>query len=50
MSLKSKFKTKEEIPAEHLSYYAERDGGWILDVDGAVKSCPKEGVSMRRRG
>lgn len=31
-----KFKTKEEIPAEHLSLCAERDGGWVLDVDGAA--------------
>ena len=36
MALKFKFKTKEEIPAEHLSLYAEREGGWVLDVDGAV--------------
>lgn len=31
-----KFKTKEEIPAEHLPLYAEREGGWVLDVDGVV--------------
>jgi hypothetical protein len=36
MALKFKFKTKAEIPAEHLPHYAERDGAWVLDVDGAV--------------
>ena len=36
MALKFKFKTKDEIPAEHLPLYAERDGAWLLDVDGAV--------------
>ena len=37
MALKFKFKTKEEIPTEHLSLYAEREGAWVLDVDGAVE-------------
>ena len=37
MALKYKFKTKDEIPAEHLSLYAEREGAWVLDVDGAVE-------------
>ena len=37
MALKFKFKAKEEIPSEHLPFYAERDGAWILDVDGAVE-------------
>ena len=37
MPLKYKFKTKDEIPAEHLPLYAERDGAWLLDVDGAVE-------------
>jgi hypothetical protein len=37
MALKFKFKNKEEIPAESQSLYVERDGGWILDVDGAVE-------------
>jgi hypothetical protein len=36
MALKFKFKTKEEVPAESQSLYVERDGGWVLDVDGAV--------------
>ena len=37
MALKYKFKTKDEIPAEHLPLYAEREGAWVLDVDGAVE-------------
>ena len=37
MALKFKFKTKDEIPAEHLALYAEREGAWVLDVDGAVE-------------
>jgi hypothetical protein len=36
MALKFKFKSKDEIPAEHLPFYAERDGAWHLDVDGAA--------------
>jgi hypothetical protein len=37
MALKYKFKSKDEVPAEHLSLYAERDGAWVLDVEGAVE-------------
>jgi len=37
MALKFKFKTKDEITAEHLPHYAEREGAWVLDVDGAVE-------------
>lgn len=36
MALKFKYPKKEEIPAEHLSLYAERDGGWQLDADGVA--------------
>jgi hypothetical protein len=36
MALKFKFKTREEIPAESQSLYIEKDGGWLLDVDGVV--------------
>src|SRR5215813_10427406 len=36
MALKFKFKTKDEIPTGSQSLYVERDGGWVLDVDGAV--------------
>src|SRR5215469_15278303 len=36
MAIKFKAKSKEEIPAELQSLYVERDGGFVLDVDGAV--------------
>jgi hypothetical protein len=35
-SMALKFKTKEEVPAEHLALYAEREGAWVVDMDGAV--------------
>jgi hypothetical protein len=37
MPLKFKYKSKEEVPAEHLSFYIERDGAFILDAEGAVE-------------
>ncbi|HMJ90394.1 MAG TPA: hypothetical protein VK530_11285 [Candidatus Acidoferrum sp.] len=37
MALKFKIKSKDEVPAEHLSLYTERDGAWFLDVEGAVE-------------
>jgi hypothetical protein len=36
MRLKVKYKTREEIPAEHQDFYVERDGEWSLDVTGVV--------------
>jgi hypothetical protein len=36
MALKYKFKSKDEIPAEQQGLYVERDGSWVLDVDGAA--------------
>src|SRR5688572_29973457 len=37
MPLKYRIKAKDEIPAEHLPLYAERDGAGVLDVEGAVE-------------
>ena len=37
MALKFKIKSKDEVPAEHLSLYTERDGAWHLKVEGAVE-------------
>jgi hypothetical protein len=36
MPLKFKCEAKEEIPAELQGLYVERDGGFMLDVEGAV--------------
>lgn len=36
MALKFKFKSKEEVPADQQAFYVERDGAWMLDVEGAV--------------
>src|SRR5690348_11973546 len=36
MALKYKIKSKDEVPAEMQSLYVERDGGWVLDADGAA--------------
>ncbi len=36
MALKFKYKSKDEIPAELMSLYAEREGAWQLDVDGVA--------------
>jgi hypothetical protein len=44
MALKFRAKTKEEIPAELQSLYLERDGGFVLDVEGAVDKARVEEV------
>jgi hypothetical protein len=36
MPLKFKAKSKEEIPAELQSLYVEREGAFVLDVEGVV--------------
>jgi hypothetical protein len=37
MALKFKCKSKDEVPVEQQGLYVERDGAWVLDVDGAVE-------------
>jgi hypothetical protein len=37
MALKYKISSKAEVPAEQAAFYTERDGAFILDVDGAVE-------------
>jgi hypothetical protein len=37
MALKFKYKSKEEIPVEHLTFYVEREGAFVLDAEGAVE-------------
>jgi len=36
MALKYKVKTREEIPAEQAALYVEREGAFVLDVEGAT--------------
>jgi hypothetical protein len=36
MALKFKYNSKDEIPAELVALYAEREGAWQLDVDGVA--------------
>jgi hypothetical protein len=36
-ALKFKYKSKEEVPAESQGLYVEREGAWVLDVEGAVE-------------
>ncbi|HSA12569.1 MAG TPA: hypothetical protein P5205_19590 [Candidatus Paceibacterota bacterium] len=36
MALKLKFKSKDEVPAEQQALYVEREGEWMLDVDGGA--------------
>jgi hypothetical protein len=36
MALKFRFKSKDEVPADQQAFYVERDGSWVLDVDGVV--------------
>jgi len=36
MSLKGRFNSKEEIPAEFVPHCVERDGAWVLEVEGQV--------------
>jgi hypothetical protein len=42
MSMKFRFNSKDEIPAALAGHYAERDGAWVLDVDGAVDKAKLE--------
>lgn len=42
MALKFKVKSKDEVPAELVNLYVERDGAWLLDVDGVVDKAKLE--------
>ena len=37
MALRPKYGAKEEIPADQVAFYVEREGAWVLDVDGDVE-------------
>jgi hypothetical protein len=36
MALKFKYASKDLVPVEQAALYVERDGAWLLDVDGAT--------------
>lgn len=42
MPLKFKYPKREEIPAEQLALYVERDGAFVLDVEGVVEKTKLE--------
>lgn len=42
MALKFKIKSKDEIPADQQALYVEREGAWVLDVDGVVDKAKLE--------
>ena len=46
MSLKFKFKSKDEIPAEHVSLYVERGGAFVLDAEDGVEKAKLDEVRM----
>ena len=53
MPLKFKYDSKDQVPAEQMPFYAERDGAWILDVDGVVEKakghCITPGTPLQSR-
>jgi hypothetical protein len=53
MALKLRVTAKQEIPAEHLALYHERDGAWFLNVEDAVEKAKldefrENNISLRR--
>jgi len=44
MALKLKFNSKEEVPAGLTEHYVERDGAFVLDVEGVVDRARMEEV------
>ena len=42
MALKFRLKSKDEVPAEVQHLYIERDGAWVLDIDGATDKAKLE--------
>jgi hypothetical protein len=44
MSLKFRYGSKEEVPAELAGHYMEQNGAWLLNVEGAVERARLEEV------
>lgn len=47
MPMKAKYATKAEIPSGQESFYVEKDGAWILDVEGMVASTELDAANAR---
>jgi len=47
MSMKAFYNTKEEIPKGQEALYTERDGKWVLDVEGMVPSAELQSANDR---
>lgn len=42
MALKFTCKSKDEVPADLSAHYVERNGAWVLDIEGAVEKTKLE--------
>ena len=42
MALKFKYASKEQVPAEHVGFYVEREGAFVLDAEGVVEKAKHE--------
>ena len=49
MALKYKVKTREEIPAEQAALYVERDGAFVMDVEGATDKAKADELQPQHR-
>ena len=49
MGLKFKYNAKEEVPGEVAALYAEREGAWQLEVEGAADGAKLEALQNSHR-
>jgi hypothetical protein len=45
-----KYPTQDQIPAQHRDLYVQRDGAWVLDVEGAVDQARLDEVQALNQG
>ena len=51
MALKSRYQKKEEIPSELAAFYAEREGAFVLEVEGGPNLAQaQEALAASRKG
>ena len=48
MALKLKYRDVKEIPAGDERHYVEREGAWMLDVEGVVEKAKLDEFRARR--